>query len=283
MPMSPRLLRPRAGGVHPDAGSWRSRAVANGGIVSATTLKAVDTFCRAIDSAGLRGRFFRLSLMCGSNLAACLTPLYRGQSVSGTQFGGTTDTNYNFVSGDYVETGSTGGLLGNGSNKSLQTGLFLGDIATPYDAHCAVYWSGTDPVSTSRWLGTFFDGIFMCETSSNSVGGRASENVFMSGTITATGTAQQGQHITTRTADNDARHFRNGSSIVQRTTSITSSFTSTASLAVFGAATDSVGGVNSPISRRISAYSFGKGFSVSQAAAYYTALQAFQTALSRNV
>ena len=283
MAMSPRLLRPRAGGVHPDAGSWRSRAAANGGIVSGTTLKAVDTFCRAIDTAGLRDRFLRLSLMCGSNLAACLTPLYRGQSVSGTQFGTTTDTNYNFVAGDYEETGSSGGLLGNGSNKSLQTGLFLGDIATPYDAHAGVYWTGTDPVTTSRWLGCFADGVFMCETSGNSVGGRASENVFMSGTISATGTAQRGHHITTRTADNDARHFRNGSSIVQRTTSISATFTSTTSLSVFGAATDSVGGVNSPVSRRILAYSFGKGFSVAQAASFYTAMQAFQTALTRNV
>lgn len=284
MAMSPRLLRPRAGGAHPDAASWRTRVVANGGSVSSSTFRAVDVFCRSIESAGLRDRFYRLNLFAGSNLSAALVPLYRGTSLGGTQFGNVTDTNYNFVSGDYVETGSTGGLLGNGSNKSLQTGLFLGNIATPYDAHAAVYWSGTDPVATSRWLGTFGDGILMCETSGNGVGGRASENVFMSGTISATGTAQQGHHITTRTADNDARHFRNGSSIVQRTTSITSAFTSAGgSLAVFGAATDSVGGVNSPVARRISTYSFGKGFSVSQAAAYYTAIQAFQTAMSRNV
>lgn len=284
MPMSPRLLRPRAsGGYGLDALDWRSRVIANGGTVSATTMKAVDDFCKAIVIGGIRDRFFRLNLFAGDNLSAALVPIFRGPSRTGTQYGSATDTNYNFVTGDYAETGSNGGLLGNGSNKSLQTGLFLGDIATPYDAHCSVYWTGTDPVSTQRWLGTFADGTFMCETSGNSVGGRASENVFMSGTISATGTAQRGHHITTRTADNDARHFRNGSSIVQRTASISSTFTSTVSLAVFGAATDSIGGVNSPVSRRILSYSCGKGFSVSQASAYYNAIQAFQTALSRNV
>ena len=126
MAMSPRLLRPIASGVHPEAAAWRSAVVANGGSVSASTVKAVSAFCAAINAAGIRDRFYRLSLMCGDSdvsLVAVRTPLYRGPSLGGTQYGNALDTNNNFVQGDYAETGATGGLKGNGSSKYLDTGL----------------------------------------------------------------------------------------------------------------------------------------------------------------
>jgi hypothetical protein len=126
--MSPRLLRPIASGVHPEAAAWRSAVVANGGSVSASTLKAVGKFCADIDKAGLRDRFYRLNLFCGSNLNAVLVPLYRGPSRTGTQYGNTTDTNNGpFVSGDYVENS---GLKGNGSSKYLETGVAMTFLGT---------------------------------------------------------------------------------------------------------------------------------------------------------
>ena len=128
MPMSPRLLRPRASGVHPEAASWRTRVVANGGSVSAATMQAVDRFCRSIDGAGIRDRFYRLNLFCGGNLNAVLVPLYRGPSRTGAQFGNTTDTNNGpFVSGDYSESS---GLKGNGSSKYLETGVAMTFLGT---------------------------------------------------------------------------------------------------------------------------------------------------------
>jgi len=128
MPMNPRLLRPIASGVHPEANAWRTAVVANGGSVSASTLKAVGKFCADIDKAGLRDRFYRLNLFCGSNLNAVLVPLYRGPSRTGTQYGNTTDTNNGpFVSGDYSESS---GLKGNGSSKYLETGVAMTFLGT---------------------------------------------------------------------------------------------------------------------------------------------------------
>jgi len=110
MPMNPKLLRPRST-IHPEAADWANRVRANSGSVSGTTLNAVSKFCASISSAGIRDRFYRLNLFCGTGLAACLMPLYRGPSLGGTQYGGTTDTNNGpFVSGDYTETGTSGGL-----------------------------------------------------------------------------------------------------------------------------------------------------------------------------
>ncbi len=129
MPMSPRLLRPRTGGFHIDAEDWRSRVIAQGGSVSGTTMKAVSTFCKAIADAGIRDRFYRLNLFCGTSdgsLIAPRVPLYRGPSRTGTQYGDAIDGNNNFVQADYAENN---GLLGNATSKYLSTGLemtFLG-------------------------------------------------------------------------------------------------------------------------------------------------------------
>jgi hypothetical protein len=96
MVMSPRLMKPVASGptYHPEALAWRTAALANGGTgITASTMQAVSDFCTAIDAAGIRSNFLRLSLMCGGNLAAARTPLYRASSPSGTQYGAAIDAN----------------------------------------------------------------------------------------------------------------------------------------------------------------------------------------------
>jgi len=126
-PMNPRLLRPTASGAtHPEARDWATRVTANGGTVSSTTLAAVSKFCAAINAAGLRDRFYRLNLLCGTSdasLNAVRTPLYVATSFGGATVGDATDTNVNFVQGDYAETGASGGLKGNASTKRLNTGV----------------------------------------------------------------------------------------------------------------------------------------------------------------
>ena len=118
MAMSPRLLLPRKT-IHPEAADWANRVRVNGGTLSNSAFKAVDTFCKSIDSAGLRSRLWRVSPMAGDNLSAALVPLYRSNVALGV-LGNATDTNDNFVSTDYD---SASGLVGNGSNKRLRTGL----------------------------------------------------------------------------------------------------------------------------------------------------------------
>ena len=51
--------------LHHEAIDWATRASANGGLISTTTIRAVSEFCRAIDSAGIRDRFLRLNLSAG--------------------------------------------------------------------------------------------------------------------------------------------------------------------------------------------------------------------------
>ena len=107
-----------------DARLWTDAVYANSGSVTVAVANAVNTFCNAIDAAGIRSRFYRLNLFCGNtdgSLAAVRTPLYRGQSPSGPQYGGGMDTAVNFASTDYS---LTTGLTGNSSSgKYLNTGV----------------------------------------------------------------------------------------------------------------------------------------------------------------
>jgi hypothetical protein len=142
MPMNNRTMRPKAAVTyHAEALAWRTAALANGGTVSASTMQAVSDFCAAIDAAGVRSSFLRLNLVCGGNLAAARTPLYRGASATGTQYGAAIDTNVGpYASGDYSQAT---GLTGDGATKYLDTTLTIGTLATfganYSNVHASVY------------------------------------------------------------------------------------------------------------------------------------------------
>jgi len=164
MTMNPRLMRPRASGVayHPEAKAWRTAALANGGTVSASTMQAVSDFCAAIDAAGVRSSFLRMNLVCGGNLAAARTPLYRGASATGTQYGAAIDTNVGpYASGDYAQAT---GLTGDGASKYLDTTLTIGTLATfgaDYgNVHVSVYnrTSATGPQFGASDYGPLYNG-----------------------------------------------------------------------------------------------------------------------------
>ena len=126
-----RIVRATGRRIHHEALDWARRVVANSGPgPSQSTLRAVSRFCDDVDRAGIRDRFYRLNLFCGtadSALNSVRTPLYRAQSFTASPLGNATDENTGtFVAGDYAENN---GLLGNGTSKYLSTGLpmtFLG-------------------------------------------------------------------------------------------------------------------------------------------------------------
>ena len=278
MAMSPRTLRPRASaGYGLDAMNWQSRVIANGGTVSASTMKAVDLFCKSIVTAGIRDRFYRLNLFAGSNLSAALVPLFRGPSLGGTQFGGTTDTNTNFVSGDYVEAGATGGLLGNGTNKRLDTGLAPNDIGA-MSFHLSVYQPLAAAGSARRLIGagtTSPLSSYVIETS-----GDTTAQVTLSSSVLASGTLAAGLLTGSRISSTSLSLYSNGSKLSENTAA-TSEVGSASTIGVF--ARNFSGSYTNLWNNRILAYTVGVGMSESQVSAYYTAMQAFQTALTRNV
>jgi len=291
-PMSPRLLRPRASGAtHPEAIDWATRVTANGGTASSTTLAAVSTFCAAIDrESGLRAAILRCNLFCGNSdasLNAVRTPLYRGASLTGTQLGNATDTNVNFVAGDYQETGSGGGLKGNGSSKYLNTGLAPSNISSLLDVHLSA--SGTD-------LDTSGDRVFVGSINSNAnpgseiyaldvyaayVTGRASRlSMFTAGqfpVVTTPGTTES-HIIGVRTSATSSVIYRGGASAVTNaTTAVPVSHTRN----WFVFALNNIGTPTAYTAARLRMYSIGNGLTAAQALAFSNAVIAFNTALGR--
>ena len=287
MAMNPRLLRPRATGFHPEAEVWRNAVVGGGGSVSAATLKAVSDFCKSIDAAGIRSKFRRLNLFCGNSdasLVAARTPLYRGESRTGTQYGNDLDTNVNFVEGDYTETGASGGLLGNGTSKYLNTGFNVDQLPGAANCHLASYIRGTQSNASARTLiGTLFNGtadryrIFLLDAAAGSYSVFSELGVTaQAGAATSRPNANGGLIVSTRTSATSLTIYDDGVSIATNTNNVS---------AVTGAAPFFVFARNGPTeyyNGRMAGYSIGAGLSGAEATSYYNAMNTFQTALSRN-
>jgi hypothetical protein len=275
--------------THPEALAWRTRVIANGGTVSASTLAAASNFCSAIAAAGIRNRFLRLNLFAGSGIAAALVPLYRGQSLTGTQLGGTTDTNVNFVSGDYVETGSTGGLKGNGTSKYLDTVLPASNL-TPASAHAAAYAETLAVDATadkslilSHASATTFAGIYGITTrdATNLAVNFGYAGVPVNARASPATPASSGLLLSSATSTTDLRFFHNGNQTALQTAARNEAALSTRPVFVFCANGNGTPGLCT--AARLRAYSCGLGMTGAQAASFYNALQAFQTALGRQV
>ena len=292
MAMSPRLLRPRAGGVHPEAADWRSRVITNGGTVSASTLKAVDTFCKAISSAGLRDRFYRLNLFAGGNLSACLVPLYRNTSLSGSPLGNATDTNAGsvFVSGDYSESvGLTPTLAG---GKHLDTGLTPdalplsvvqamhlavshGPVPAPASSTLARMLGAGNGAADRHWIQVAIENSGTPKVTSPL--GKTSE---VSSATLPTGAQPSASWVSSRTSATSLVLYKNGASDGTLATSVTGIASHNRAFTVFRInLSGSIIGDSYNFPHRH--YSIGAGLTASQAAAYETALAAFRTALGR--
>jgi len=289
MTMNPRLLRPTST-THPEAQVWRNAVIANGGTVSGSTLNAVSRFCRSIDAAGIRDRFYRVGIFAGTGLNAALVPLYRGPSRTGTQFGNATDTNVGpFVSGDYAEND---GLLGaNSQAKYLRTGISPDDVGVS-TGHIALGSKSDASSAAALAIGASNDGqsqrYNILSSNANSFQGNAVTDFMAqcrwgatSGTTyTTSGVAARpsGLYIFSRTSSTRTDFYLAGVSVANSTASVTPG----ANANEFYVMAQNVNGTPSFTgATRCRGYSIGGSLSSTQAAAYDAAWTALQTALGR--
>jgi len=294
MPMSPRLLRPIST-THPDAQAWRNAVIANGGTVSGSTLNAVSKFCRSIDAAGIRDRFYRLNLFCGTadgSLNAVRTPLYRGASRTGTQYGSAMDANTSFVQGDYTESvGLTKGQL---QNKYLDTGLATNDLPAGVisTGHLAV-WHGpitasfaSDPPLIGALNGAT-DRCFLATSFRASPTNASEVGVWGKTTSVTAATGVAGLSrastflLTQRTSATNLQIWRNQAVDNTVATSTTGIAGITHSLVVFRRNNSGTVDGDLNMGGPFRGYSVGDDMTSSQVLAFYDAWLAFNTALGR--
>lgn len=268
--MTPGILTILMGSmIDPDAQSWRARVLANGGSASPATVRAVSNFAKATKAAGIWTKLNRINLFAGDQLAAALVPLKVGA-------GGLTDTNTNFVSGDYTQAA---GLTGNGTSKRLDTGA-LANAYSSSSRHLMVY----ERVRSSSIFGT-------------SIGSEQGAGVQRWGiqcTSPTTTIVYQSDATATSASKTSAP---SGMMVGNNQSSITSDLYINGALAgTVGVAAPTPpalsqwvfalnrGGAAADISTAtLAGYSIGTALTAGEIAAYYTAMQAFQTALGRQV
>jgi hypothetical protein len=256
-----------------DADDWASRVVANGGSVSDSTMDAVYRLCMQLSSAGLRQRFFRVGIFAGSGLNAALVPLYRGPSLSGTQYGHATDTNVGpFVSSDYAEDA---GLTGNGSSKYLDTGFPMNTLPSTTSGHAAV--SCKNRSSTSAFCGMV--GVNLAGGSGFGVATDATVYAQWGSFANASNNAN-GLLVASRTSATSLVAYAAGAAIATTSTSTTPT-ASTLNAAVF-VSRNSASSHTFFDARTYGFYSIGTGLSAAEVSALTNAVNVFQATLGRD-
>jgi hypothetical protein len=247
-------------------------------------MKAVSKFCSDIDAAGIRSKFRRLNLFCGdsdSALIAVRTPLYRGESRTGTQYGNTIDTNAgnNFQQGDYAENS---GLTGNGSSKYLDTGFNVDQLPGAANCHISSYIRGTQDIASARTLlGVLFNGVtdryrlFLTASTAGAYSLNGDLGKANPATVASRLNANGGHMLASRTSTTSLTLYDDAVSIATNTTS-TAETTGAAPFFVFArnGPTEYYNGI-------MAGYSIGAGMSLQDVTSYYNALNTFQTALGR--
>jgi hypothetical protein len=191
----------------------------------------------------------------------------------------------NFVEGDYAETGASGGLLGNGTSKYLNTGFNVDQLPGAANCHIASYIRGTQDIASARTLvGVLFNGVTDRYRLFLQLSGSTAPNY---GIQTELGKANSAS-IANRTNTNGGLILASRTSTTLLTlyddaVSIGTNTTSTAETT--GASPFFVFARNGPVeyyNGRMAGYSIGAGLSGAEVTSYYNAMNTFQTALSRN-
>jgi hypothetical protein len=282
-----------------DAQDWINRVYANGGTVSSSTAAAVNAFCDSIDygvgGVSIRDRFYRLNLFCGGTsgtavgLNACMVPLYRGQSLSGTQYGGTTDTNVGslFVSANYSE--STGLSTTAAGGQYLNTGLTPNDMALA-DVQAMHLAASHGPIASTdldhRQIGTHgpsdrFSFVLSIRSSATGQLGVAmgKTNQLNSASI-ASGSQPSASWIGSRTSATSLVIYKNGTADATLATSVTG-----IAAHAFPFFVGRINNSGSPLGDSANLphrhYSIGGALTAAQVLAYQSALVAFNTAMGR--
>lgn len=168
MPLSPRLLRPRAsgdtlvGGLDADAVTYlRAVRAADGAFVEPAVQLAISAFIAGCKTDGIWSAIKASCILMGARtLSGALTPLV-----------GSAPTNSNFVSGDYNRKT---GLLGDGSTKFLNSNR--ANNADPQDSqHLALH------VSASASQSCAYIGASTAATAGTSAIGRGAPPGFWTG------------------------------------------------------------------------------------------------------
>jgi hypothetical protein len=254
-----------------DAVAFFGRVTTAGGSLSATEKAAVNTLVVDMKAAGIWSAMKAIYPMVGASAAAC------AQNLKSSSFTGTFTSGWTFAST---------GVTPNGTSAFFNSTLIPDNHLTLNNTHLSVY-SRTNVSSNVTDIGTndnattylpLFKMILRDITNSYN----SFQYSFESGQILkVSNTDSQGMYISSRTSNISHKAYKNSSNIA--TVTSLNNQTRISKFSVYISASNN-NGVAAEFSDRQCAFaSIGDGLTDTQASNFYTAVQAFQTTLSRNV
>jgi hypothetical protein len=254
-----------------DAVAFFGRVTTAGGTLSATEKTAVNTLVVDLKAAGIWSGMKAIYPMVGASAAAC------AQNLKSSSFTGSFTSGWTFAST---------GVTGNGTSAYMNTNFIpSSDYTSGTNFGLFLYTSSTTVGATDRDM-AIFTGIATPSLNLTSKDATTSKTDLFdfAGRISVGGYNVEGFYTGSRTASNSAKLFRNGTSI--GTTTAAQGTAPSIFLVLGGANFSSSNPITSVGAFSAKTFSFAgtcDGLTDTQASNFYTAVQAFQTTLSRQV
>jgi hypothetical protein len=246
--------------VDPDWLAYYNRVIAAGGTLSTTEQNATKTLVADLKSAGIWSAMKAIYPMVGASAAAC------AQNLKSSSFTGTFTSGWTFASTGVTPNG-TSAYMSMGFNPRTQLANNNGHFS---------YYSRTNSAAGNKYEIGCYDATF-----GNGLLVRHSSNIFYAVyggyTDTTTNNDSSGFYVTNRNSLTNTTGFKNGSKVID-----TVSVGNTANKDILIGAENS-SSITGFTDRQCAFASIGDGLTDTQASNFYTAVQAFQTTLARNV
>jgi len=261
--------------IDPEVSDWVARVIANGGSVSQSTSDAADVFMKALKSANIRNKIYRLNFYAGTGDAAAKTPLIKDIGSATESWVNPTFLTYTEATGltssggaGFISTGATLASLYNidGTNHAMSYGLYVRSSSN----------------ASSLEMGTYDGANFSYLSVANSALTYFSMTDNSAGISAISDSNGHGFYLGVRLSTSSMKLYKNGSQFATTTTpgSLTSSVIT---IYVHGVNDQNTGNATAVSSRTLGGYQLSIDFDATQQLALYNAWQAFQTALGRQV
>ena len=256
-----------------DAQAFFDRVTAAGGSLTTTEQTATNQLVLDMKSAGIWSSMKAIYPMVGASAAAC------AQNLKSSSFTGSFTSGWTFAST---------GVTPNGTSAYMNTGLNIGTVLTQTNSHASFYSrSASDTSLYPTVIGAYgntsyteaVDLYIRRPTPGDKGGGQLGS--FSTSVINFTETDARKFAILSRTSATSLKYYTTG---ILRDTNTTSDTTGFGSVTAYIGAGNYVTGTAQNFSVLQCAFaSLGDGLTDTQASNFYTAVQAFQTTLSRQV
>ena len=265
------IVASQLSGFDSDAQAFFNRVTTAGGTLSATEKTAVNQLVLDLKSYSIWTKMKAIYPMVGASSAAC------AQNLKSSSFTGTFTSGWTFASTGVTPNG-TSAYMDTGLNPSLQTNWisnnhqsFYSRTQTPSGAG----WNmGVGNVSTGAPL----FGLAVVRSSNTAI---YDSGNFPNGRTSSLQTDARAFWLGSCTASNTRKLIKNGSVITTNTNTDTNAAPN--NVIYVGALKDTSTIGDQFMPQQCAFASIGDGLSDTEAGNFYTAVQAFQTTLSRNV